>query len=106
MYEYFSYIQPIVQSSIQRNPDEAFLNKLMDTRYVYYTESDQVLYFNDIKTLEYISTASNGTSVILGRRRYKQGLKYPFAHDKILARGPGCGREGFFITGEGGVQSD
>ena len=96
--DYVREISRVLSERIARKPIPNFLEK---SRYVYYTESDQVLTINDPETLRRITAASNLTSVILGRRRYKQGLKFPNSYDKILARGPGCGREGFFISGFG-----
>lgn len=103
MYQYLRKSSAAVSASISRQPIANFLDK---ARFIYYTESDQVLTIDEPETLRKITAATNLTSVILGRRRYKQGLKFPNSYDKVLARGPGCGREGFFISGLGVEEGD
>ena len=101
---YFEHIRNVIVSAISKHPAKDFLGRISSVRYLYYSESDQILNINHLKTLEAITAASTMHSVILGRRRFKHGLKYPYDYDKLLARGPGCGREGFYITGTGGVK--
>ena len=44
-------------------------------RYVYYTESDQILHFSDPLTRRAIMSANNATTFLIGRRMEKQVVK-------------------------------
>jgi hypothetical protein len=104
--DYLTHISASIEKSIVHRPEESFLLGLEEIRYVYYTEADQILFFSDMDTLQAITAASNATSIILGRRRYKQSLKFPYDYKRVLARGPGCGREGYYIAGTSGILQD
>ena len=70
--------------------------------YVYYTESDQLVYFKDLDTLGAISKASNASCLILGRRAEKfYNIKSPSpaeAYREGYTNGRYCGKTGFKLS--------
>jgi hypothetical protein len=71
--------------------------------YIYYTEADQLLRFDDMTTLKSVSSVSNRTTVVLGRRRNKiagSGARAlpPERYNEGLALGRGCGQEGYYFV--------
>lgn len=79
------------------------VNVMID--YVYYTESDQIVFFKDQETFEAISKASNSSTMILGRRAEKytdknKKLDSFLAQDYTNGYSPGryCGKAGFELS--------
>lgn len=103
---YLQQLQSVVSPSVDMEPPVKLISENDFIRYIYYTESDQVLFFDSIKTLNVVTSASSLTSVVLGRRRYKQGRKFPDNYEKNLAKGPGCGKEGYYISSDGSIRRD
>lgn len=73
-------------------------------QYVYYTESDEIVYFNDQPTLEAISKGSNKTCMFLGRRAEraydprKASVEPPEEYLKFYHSGRYCGQKGFELS--------
>ena len=73
-------------------------------KYVYYTESDELVYFEDLETLRVISEGSNGTCFFLGRRaeRFfdpkKSSTQRPEDYKLHYTQGRFCGKNGFELS--------
>ncbi len=95
----FHHHRAVIESRVVSSPPRTFWPRNAPIDYVYYTEADQILTFNDISTMLAISDISNATTVLFGRRRYKSNIgRYPDRYDYILNKGRGCGAEGYAIN--------
>lgn len=66
-------------------------------KYVYYTESDQVVRFDSHETLRALSTASNDTTFFVGKRREKARDSEPEDYMGSLNMWRECGVPGFSL---------
>ena len=70
-------------------------------KFVYYTESDQVVRFDNANTLNTILQASNSSCFFVGRRKEKDGNSDPKEYMKYLNIFRQCGTSGFYVNSEG-----
>lgn len=73
-------------------------NVLHPLKYVYYTECDQIVRFDDEETLLALSAASNNTCFFVGRRKEKRVDADPFNYMDGLGNWRECGVPGFSLT--------
>lgn len=73
-------------------------NATVPLRYVYYTECDQVVVFDDMQTLRALSAASNDTTFFTGRRKEKSRDSDPSAYMEGLTMWRECGVAGYSLT--------
>jgi hypothetical protein len=66
-------------------------------RYVYYTEMDQVVRFDEEETLKALSLASNSTTFFSGRRKEKSRDSDPSAYMGGLDNWRNCGAPGYIL---------
>lgn len=67
-------------------------------RYVYYTECDQIVVFDDLVTLEALSKASNETTFFTGRRKEKHRDSDPRDYMGALNMWRECGTAGYSLS--------
>lgn len=67
-------------------------------RYIYYTEADQIVRFDSIRTFDVITAATNDSFYLTGYRREKHWGSDPTDYMGSLDRGRVCGRECFRIA--------
>ena len=67
-------------------------------RYVYYTECDQVVYFEDRTIFTAISAASNETTFVVGRRKEKERDSDPKLYMANLTKWRDCGVPGYSLV--------
>lgn len=67
-------------------------------RYVYYTESDQIVRFDSLHTFDILSKASNGTTLFLARRKEKGIQTEPKDYMGSLNVGRVCGQNSHSIN--------
>ena len=70
-------------------------------KFVYFTESDQVVRFDSANTLNSILQASNSSCFFVGRRKEKDGNSEPQEYMKYLNIFRQCGTSGFYLDSEG-----
>jgi hypothetical protein len=73
------------------------INHFHPIRYVYYTESDQIVKFDSMSTFHAISSASNDTTFFVGRRREKQVDSNETDYMGSLNAWRNCGAPGFSL---------
>jgi hypothetical protein len=67
-------------------------------KYVYYTECDQIVKFDDMTTFQALSRATNETTFFTGRRREKHVDSNPANYMGDLNNWRECGNTGYSIT--------
>lgn len=67
-------------------------------KYIYYTEADQILRFDSIRTFDVITTVTNESHYLTGYRREKHWKSDPNDYMGSLDRGRKCGQECFNIA--------
>jgi hypothetical protein len=69
-------------------------------KYIYYTESDQLVSFKDLDTLRVISKGSNSSTLFLGRRaeRNFNSKQDPEEYGEYYNPGRWCGKTGFHLN--------
>jgi hypothetical protein len=67
-------------------------------KFVYYTESDQVVYYDSFETLRALSTASNDSTFFVGKRKEKGRESDPEDYMGTLNNWRECGVPGFSLT--------
>ena len=67
-------------------------------KFAYYTECDQVVYFDSPQTFQALSAASNATTFFVGRRKEKGRDSNPADYMGTLNQWRECGAPGFSLT--------
>jgi hypothetical protein len=67
-------------------------------KFVYYTESDQVVRYDSFETLRALSAASNDTTFFVGKRREKARDSDPQDYMGTLSQWRECGAPGYSLT--------
>jgi hypothetical protein len=67
-------------------------------KYVYYTESDQIVYYDSFETLRALSAASNDSTFFVGKRKEKGRESNPEDYMGTLNNWRECGVPGFSLT--------
>ena len=67
-------------------------------KYVYFTESDQIVYYDSFTTLYALSAASNDSMFIVGKRREKNRESNPEEYMSALNNWRECGTPGYSLT--------
>jgi len=72
-------------------------NKFRPIKFVYYTESDQVVKFDSLSTLQALSSASNDSTFFVGKRREKARDTDPEKYMESLNHWRECGVPGYSL---------
>lgn len=67
-------------------------------KYVYFTESDQIVHYDSVETLHALSAASNDTTFFVGKRREKARDSEPTDYMGTLSQWRECGTPGYSLT--------
>ena len=67
-------------------------------RYVYFTESDQLLYFDSTESYQAACGLANATSFVAARRREKNSYSSPISYHLGLNTGRDCGAMGYELN--------
>jgi hypothetical protein len=79
--------------SIERNASDV----KYPIKYVYFTESDQVVRFDSMATMRALTAASNSSCFFVGRRKEKNGLSAPDEYMRYLDSWRTCGASGYTL---------
>lgn len=71
---------------------------LVPFKYVYFTESDQIVRFDSFKTMTTLMQASNSTCFFVGRRKEKDGTSDASEYMKFLNGFRQCGASGYYLN--------
>lgn len=72
-------------------------NSFRPIQYIYYSECDQIVRFDNHDTLRAVSSASTNVTFITGRRREKRYDSDPAAYMGSLSAGRYCGEKGYSL---------
>lgn len=67
-------------------------------RWVYFTESDQIVRFDSMQTMRAVSAATNQSTFFVGRRKEKNGESDPSDYMGTLDRWKDCGTAGYSMS--------
>jgi len=85
-------------STTAQSPGGVDKKEFHPLKFVYYTECDQIVQFDDEVTLRAVSAASNNTCFFVGRRKEKRVDADPEAYMDGLGNWRECGSPGFSLT--------
>lgn len=84
-------------SSNNLSSESTILSHSEPIKFVYYTECDQVVYFDDEITFDVLSAASNESTFFSGRRKEKSRDSNPEEYMSTLNNWRECGAPGYSI---------
>jgi hypothetical protein len=80
------------------NPANQSASSFIPIKYIYYTECDQIVKYDDMNTFRALTTASNESTFFVGRRREKHRDSEPLQYLNDLNNWRECGTPGYSIT--------